>query len=128
MITASSGASRGRQRPSPEVLGAEVEAVEADVHGGVAARGRLAETVEPGDELLVNDGDLVLMQRDSSARDGDMVAAWLKKEEEATLKRFFRDGDRIRLQPANEAMAPIYTDADNVEVQGTVIGAIRPPR
>jgi len=59
-------------------------------------------------------------------RDGEMVAAWLKREQEATLKRFYQESGRIRLQPANEAMAPIYTDPANVEVQGKVIGAIRP--
>ncbi len=77
-------------------------------------------------DALVNDGDVVLMQAVSSARDGDMVAAWLKKEQEATLKRFYREGERVRLQPANETMQPIYTSASNVEVQGKVIAAIRP--
>ena len=77
-------------------------------------------------DALVNDGDVVLLQTAGSARDGEMVAAWLKKEQEATLKRFYREGERIRLQPANETMAPIYTDASNVEIQGKVIAAIRP--
>ena len=77
-------------------------------------------------DALVNDGDVVLMEATSSARDGEMVAAWLKKEQEATLKKFFREGDRVRLQPANETMAPIYTDASNVEVQGRIIAAFRP--
>lgn len=77
-------------------------------------------------DALVNDGDIVLMETASSAENGDMVAAWLKREQEATLKRFYQESGRIRLQPANEAMAPIYTDPANVEVQGKVIGAIRP--
>ena len=77
-------------------------------------------------DALVNDGDIVLMQATSTARDGEMVAAWLKREQEATLKKFYREGQRVRLQPANEAMEPIYTEAGNVEVQGRVIGAIRP--
>jgi repressor LexA len=77
-------------------------------------------------DALVNDGDLVLMESVSSARDGEMVAAWLKREQEATLKKFYREGERVRLQPANETMEPIYTDAGNVEVQGRVIAAIRP--
>jgi len=76
-------------------------------------------------DALVNDGDVVLMEAASTAGDGEMVAAWLKQEQEATLKRFYREGARVRLQPANEAMQPIYTDAANVEVQGRVIGAIR---
>jgi repressor LexA len=54
-----------------------------------------------------------------------MVAAWLKKEEEVTLKRFFREADLIRLQPANMQMKPILTDPDNIEIQGKVIAVIR---
>lgn len=76
-------------------------------------------------DALVNDGDIVIMESTATAQDGDLVAAWLKKEQEATLKRFYREGSRVRLQPANETMEPIHTDADNVLVQGRVIGAIR---
>ena len=54
-----------------------------------------------------------------------MVAAWLKEQGEATLKRFFPEGARVRLQPANSSMSPIYEDAENVEVQGVVVGVIR---
>jgi len=79
-------------------------------------------------DALVYDGDIVIMESTSSAEDGDMVAAWLKREQEATLKRIYRQGQQVRLQPANEAMTPIETEADNVEVQGKVIGAIRPMR
>lgn len=79
-------------------------------------------------DALVNDGDIVLMQTATTADNGDMVAAWLKREQEATLKRFYQEGSRIRLQPENEAMDPIYTDPANVEVQGKVLGAIRPPQ
>jgi repressor LexA len=79
-------------------------------------------------DALVNDGDIVLMEASTTADNGDMVAVWLKREQEATLKRFYQEGGRIRLQPANEAMAPIYTDPANVEVQGKVLGAIRPLR
>lgn len=77
-------------------------------------------------DALVNDGDVVIMQRTSTARDGDMVAAWLTDREETTLKKYFLEGDRVRLQPANETMDPIYEDADKVEVQGKVIAAFRP--
>ncbi len=76
-------------------------------------------------DALVNDGDIVILEQAAAARDGDMVVAWLKNEQEATLKRIFREGDRVRLQPANETMQPIYTDASNVEVQGRVIASIR---
>jgi repressor LexA len=79
-------------------------------------------------DALVNDGDIVLMESSETADNGDMVAVWLKREQEATLKRFYQESGRIRLQPANETMGPIYTDPANVEVQGKVLGAIRPPQ
>ncbi len=76
-------------------------------------------------DAMVNDGDIVLMQSANTAHDGEMVAAWLKNEQETTLKKFYREGDRVRLQPANETMSPIVTDAANVEVQGKVILTFR---
>jgi repressor LexA len=76
-------------------------------------------------DALVNDGDLVLLHPTQAAENGEMVAVWLKQENETTLKYLYREGDRIRLQPANSAMAPIYTDAANVEVQGKVVSVIR---
>lgn len=76
-------------------------------------------------DALIDDGDLVLMQASPSADDGDMVAVWLKGQGETTLKRIYREGSRVRLQPANSQMKPIYADARDVEVQGRVIGVIR---
>lgn len=76
-------------------------------------------------DALINDGDVVIMEAANTARDGDMVAAWLKREEETTLKKFYLEGDRVRLQPANSTMEPIYTEAANVEVQGRVVATIR---
>jgi repressor LexA len=75
-------------------------------------------------DALVNDGDLVILEQTSTCDDGDMVAAWLKRENEATLKKFYREGDRVRLQPANTTMKPIFTEADNVEIQGKVLATI----
>ncbi|HXK33166.1 MAG TPA: transcriptional repressor LexA [Dehalococcoidia bacterium] len=75
-------------------------------------------------DALVNDGDIVILEQTSAADDGDMVAAWLKDENEATLKKFYREGDRVRLQPANTTMKPIYTSPDNVEIQGRVLATI----
>ena len=72
-------------------------------------------------DALVNDGDLVLMEQTSAWDDGDMVAVWLKDREETTLKKIYHEGGRVRLQPANAAMDPIYVDAQNVEVQGKVL-------
>lgn len=76
-------------------------------------------------DALIGDGDVVLMQATRTAENGQMVAAWLKREKEVTLKRFYREGRRIRLQPANERLAPLYVEADNVEIQGRVVGVIR---
>lgn len=76
-------------------------------------------------DALVDDGDIVLLEPTSAVRDGEMVAAWLKKDEEVTLKRFYREPDRIRLQPANAQMSPIYVQPDVVEVQGRVVAVLR---
>jgi repressor LexA len=76
-------------------------------------------------DALIKDGDIVVMEYVTSAENGDMVAAWLKTEKEVTLKKLFREDNRIRLEPANSQMQPIYTAPDNVEVQGKVITVIR---
>lgn len=72
-------------------------------------------------DALVNDGDLVLMEQTNAWDNGDMVAVWLKDREETTLKKIYNEGDRIRLQPANATMDPIYVDPKEVEVQGRVL-------
>jgi repressor LexA len=76
-------------------------------------------------DALINDGDIVVMRHTETADNGDMVAAWLVDEEETTLKRFYNEGSRIRLQPENQTMAPIYVDPDKVEVKGRVVTVIR---
>ena len=76
-------------------------------------------------DALIKDGDIVVMEYVTSADNGDMVAAWLKAEKEVTLKRLFKENNRIRLEPANSQVQPIYTAPDNVEVQGKVITVIR---
>ena len=76
-------------------------------------------------DALVGDGDLVIMEPASEARDGDMVAAWLGGSEGTTLKRFYSEGNVVRLQPENAAMAPIRVDAEDVSVRGRVIGIYR---
>jgi repressor LexA len=76
-------------------------------------------------DALIGDGDIVLMDYVNSAENGDMVAVWLKEEQEVTLKRFFAEPNRIRLEPSNKRMTPIYTTPDNVEIQGRVVAVIR---
>ena len=76
-------------------------------------------------DALINDGDIVLMQYVNVIENGEMAAVWLKAEKEATLKKVYVEPDRIRLQPANSQMQPIYIAPDNVEIQGKVIAVIR---
>ena len=76
-------------------------------------------------DALIDDGDVVIVQPVDSVQDGDMVVAWLQIEKEVTLKRLYREGDRIRLQPANSIMEPIYVDPENLEVHGKVVGVLR---
>jgi len=76
-------------------------------------------------DALINDGDIVLMQYVNSVENGEMAAIWLRAEKEATLKKVYREPGRVRLQPANSQMEPIYTEPDNVEIQGRVIAVIR---
>ena len=76
-------------------------------------------------DALVNDGDFVLMEYVNLVENGEMAAIWLKAEKEATLKKFYAELGRIRLQPANSQMQPIYVEPDNVEIQGRVIAVIR---
>ena len=73
-------------------------------------------------EDAIADGDIVLIERRETARNGETVVAVLP-DGEATLKRFYREKGRIRLQPANSTMKPIYTD--DVEIRGVVCGVVR---
>lgn len=76
-------------------------------------------------DALIDDGDIVVIQPSQHANNGDMVVAWLKTNEEATLKKFYLEGDQVRLQPANSQMEPIYCSAADVEVKGKVVSVIR---
>jgi len=76
-------------------------------------------------DALIEDGDIVIMRPARSAENGEMVAAWLKDEGETTLKRFYLEGELVRLQPANPTMEPIYVHPSKLEVQGKVIAVIR---
>ena len=82
-----------------------------------------------GDSMInagILEGDLVVVRRQQDARNGDIVVALAGADEtadEATVKRFFREKDRIRLQPENDALEPIY--AKHVQILGKVIGVFR---
>lgn len=78
-----------------------------------------------GDSMIedqIADGDYVIVRKQSTCRDGDIVVA-LVDGDTATLKRFYRNGEKIRLEPANSTMQPIY--ADDVDVLGIVVGVVR---
>merc|ERR1712100_217428 len=76
-------------------------------------------------DALVGDGDLVLLEPITKPNNGDMVAAWLEDREEATLKHFYLEGNKVRLVPANSMMQPITVSASNVAVKGRVVGVMR---
>ena len=76
-------------------------------------------------DALIGDGDLVVMEATSQVEDGQMAAVRLKLEEETTLKRFYREGGHVRLQPANSQMSAIVVDAANVEVLSRLVAVWR---
>ena len=76
-------------------------------------------------DALINDGDIVLIRAQQAAEPGERVVAWLTDTEETTLKRFHPEDGRVRLQPENSTMDPIYVEAENVKVQGKVVGVLR---
>ena len=72
--------------------------------------------------VSVVEGDYVVVKKQKTCKNGDIAVA-LVDGDEATLKRFYKDGNRIRLEPANSKMKPIYST--NVQVMGVVVGVIR---
>jgi repressor LexA len=77
-------------------------------------------------DAMINDGDIVVLRHATEARNGEMVAVWLPRDNEATLKYFFKEKDRYRLQPANPTMKPIYIKkTEPLEIKGKVVMVIR---
>ena len=77
-------------------------------------------------DAMVNDGDIVIMKRVENANNGEMVAVWLEDTDETTLKYFYKEGSRVRLQPANPTMSPIYIEnPERVRIQGKVVMIVR---
>ncbi len=77
-------------------------------------------------DAMVNDGDIVIMKAAQEARNGEMVAVWLPNRNETTLKFFYKEKDRYRLQPANPTMKPIFINKnDPLEIKGKVVMVIR---
>lgn len=97
-------------------------AVPETLHGDFLLRVKGDSMIEAG----ILDGDVVVVQRAQDARDGEIVVALAGDDEtadEATVKRFFRENGRVRLQPENSALEPIY--ADYVQILGKVVGVFR---
>jgi len=79
-----------------------------------------------GDSMVdagILDGDYVIIRKQETAEDGDVVVALI--DDEATLKRFHREGDGVRLEPANSAMRPIHVRTGEFRIQGKVVGIQR---
>jgi repressor LexA len=76
-------------------------------------------------DALIDDGDVVVLKQQETCENGETVAVWLKDQRETTLKKFYLEGDRVRLQPANSTMEPIFTPAENVSVQGRLVTVLR---
>lgn len=77
-------------------------------------------------DAMISEGDIVVMRKSNDWSNGDMVAVWLSAREETTLKHIYREGSRVRLQPANPTMGPIYIESDEpMEVQGKVMLVVR---
>jgi len=111
--------------------GQPIEAVgaseEISVPEGFLGKGRHFALRVSGDSMIdeqIRDGDLVIVLERSDAHNGETVVALIEGEE-VTLKKFYREGPQIRLQPANENIAPIYVDEENLKIQGVVCGVLR---
>lgn len=76
-------------------------------------------------DSMIQDGDIVILRRQHTADNGEMVAAWLPEDNETTLKHFYHEADSIRLQPANAAYSPIYVHPANCEIKGKVLSVMR---
>lgn len=111
----------------PDVDHANAVEVPQQWLSGVDPKDVFALTVH-GDSMIdamIADGDLVILRKTTTARNGDMVAVWLDERNETTLKYFYDEGSRIRLQPANPTMGPIFVDYRHCQVQGKVLSVMR---
>jgi len=111
--------------------GAPIEALEnaetSQVPPDLTGRGTHYVLRVKGDSMIdehIEDGDFVIVQETEHAENGDMVVVLLDGEN-TTLKRYYRENQKIRLQPANPGMAPIYVDEDHIRVRGVVVGVMR---
>jgi repressor LexA len=112
--------------------GSPIEAVQSTetiwVPEDMIGRGQTYVLQVKGESMIeeqIRDGDYVIVEDRDTARDGEMVIALLDGEN-VTLKKMYREaGGRVRLQPANSQMDPLYVDAARLRIQGVVIGVLR---
>lgn len=77
-------------------------------------------------DAMISEGDIVILRKTSTARNGEMVAVWLDDRNETTLKYFYRESDgRVRLQPAHPTMEAIFVQPEVCHIQGRVVSVIR---
>jgi repressor LexA len=76
-------------------------------------------------DAMIREGDIVIFRKQDTARNGEMVAVWLTDRSETTLKYFYQEGNRIRLQPAHPHMEAIYVDPAICRIEGKVLSVIR---
>lgn len=76
-------------------------------------------------DAMIQDGDIVILRKQNTANNGDMVAAWLPENNETTLKHFFKEPEQIRLEPAHPTYDPIMVHPSNCEIKGKVLSVIR---
>ncbi len=114
--------------PSPEAL-ADPDLERVEIPPSLArGKGDMFALKVKGTSMIdafIADGDLVLVEPVAQPDNGDMVAAVLTDDDEATLKRFYLEGDTVRLQPANSTMEPLRLPASKVAVRGRVVGVVR---
>src|SRR5262245_26533678 len=110
--------------PIEAVASAETISVPESLTGGKRDTYVLRVRGESMIDEQIRDGDWVVVEDRKSADNGEMVIA-LVGGHDVTLKKFYRESGRIRLQPANSSMQPIYVDPDGVQIQGVVVGVMR---
>jgi repressor LexA len=76
-------------------------------------------------DALVNDGDIVIIQRQNQAKNGDLVAVRLLEQNRTTLKHYYRENGHVRLQPANPTLKPVLVKPNAVQVEGKVMAIVR---
>ncbi len=76
-------------------------------------------------DAMIADGDTVIMEQVEEVKNGDVVACWLEKEQEVTLKKIYFEDEKVRLQPCNPYMLPMYHTRKNVQIQGRLVAVLR---